>query len=67
MGDWVGRDHSPDHTFPLLQKVYDAVKADGPVGIIGYCYGEYLEYEEALRFFGFLLQVLFSSSDVKRY
>jgi len=49
MGDWVGRGHSPDETFPLLQKVLDAVKSEGPVGIIGYCYGGRLAATAAIK------------------
>jgi len=49
MGEWVGRDHSPDHTFPLLQKVFDEVFKDGPVGIAGYCYGGRLAATAAIQ------------------
>lgn len=39
MGAWVGKGHSPNETYPLTKKVIDAVKAHGPVGIVGFCYG----------------------------
>ena len=39
MTNWVQKGHSPNETFPLTKKVIDAVKSEGPVGIVGFCYG----------------------------
>lgn len=36
---WAGAGHSPNETYPVTKNVIDAVKGDGPVGIVGFCYG----------------------------
>jgi len=39
MTKWVQKGHSPNETYPILKKVIEAVKGDGPVGVVGFCYG----------------------------
>lgn len=37
MTQWVQKGHSPNETYPILKKVIEAVKGDGPVGVVGFC------------------------------
>lgn len=36
---WLGKDHGPDNSYPIISKLIEHYAPNGPIAISGYCYG----------------------------